>query len=93
MKLVLTPYVKPSPRIGGSFALQSADVRRDGLMEMLGVTKPVPLKNFGSAFISSIARETLADAANCLKKSGTNDQKIAVIIEALLSALDKFNDF
>ena len=75
------------------FALQSADVRRDGLMEMLGVTKPVPLKNFGSAFISSIARETLADAANCLKKSGTNDQKIAVIIEALLSALDKFNDF
>jgi ATP-dependent helicase/nuclease subunit A len=75
------------------FALQSADVRRDGLMEMLGVTNPVPLKNFGSAFISSIARETLADAANCLKKSGTNDQKIAVIIEALLSALDKFNDF
>lgn len=74
-------------------ALQSADVRRDGLMEMLGVTKQVPLKDFGSAFISSIARETLVDAANCLKKSGTNDQKLAVRIEALLSALDKFNDF
>ena len=74
-------------------ASQSADVRRDGLMEMLGVTKQVPLKDFGSAFISSIARETLVDSANCLKKSGTNDQKLAVRIEALLSALDKFNDF
>ena len=75
------------------FAAHSAEARRDGLMNMLGVTKAMPLESFGEAFINGISRETLADAVNCLKKSGTNDQKLAVLIEALLSALEKFTDF
>ncbi|MEC7722235.1 MAG: UvrD-helicase domain-containing protein, partial [Pseudomonadota bacterium] len=65
------------------FLKQSDEERRDGLMNMLNVTQHVPLESFGDAFIKGISNSTLVDAAQCLKKSGTSDQKLANSIETL----------
>ncbi len=75
------------------FLKQSDEERRDGLMNMLNVTQHVPLESFGDAFIKGISNSTLVDAAQCLKKSGTSDQKLANSIETLLAALKQFTDF
>ena len=75
------------------FLKQSDEERRDGLMNMLNVTQHVPLESFGDAFIKGISNSTLVDAAQCLKKSGTSDQKLANSIETLLAALEQFTDF
>ena len=75
------------------FLTQSDEERRNGLMNILNVTQHVPLESFGDAFIKGISNSTLVDAAQCLKKSGTSDQKLANSIEILLAALEQFTDF